>query len=127
MSDPEDANPYQTPNAESESLQGSENTKPTFATVGWLFVVPFLLAHFVYWPIFLIGLAASDPLSGMFIGTGALLAAGAAYGVWLGLTVRSESFNSLHPAVYAAGQALWFLFSVVAPCGAWLTVNLVGV
>ena len=119
MSDPDNLNPYQSPATESKSPQSGKN-KSTYASVIWLFVLPFLFAHIVYWPIFLFGVYAfgNYGIIGLFLGTGALLIAGAGYGVWLGFKIGAESLSvpSLHPALYGLGQTLWFLFSVIAPC-----------
>ena len=121
MSDPDNPNPYQTPTTKSESRQTSEKIESSYTSVVWLFLVPFLLAHLVYWPVFLIGLASFGDygITGLFMGAGAVLIAGASYGSWLGLNVRAESLGtpSLNPALYALGQMLWFAFSVFAPCG----------
>ena len=60
---------------------------------------------------------------GLLMGSGAIVVAGLAYGGWLGLQVGSQLGPSLHPVLYAFGQAIWFVFSVVAPCGAMLFVG----
>ena len=120
MSDPEKPNPFQAPVNASQSPQASDKPPATSESVVRLFVLPFVLAHVVYWPIFLIGLNAFGGygITGLFMGTGAAAIAGAVYGALLGSKVRDESplTPSLHPALYALGQALWFLFSLIAPC-----------
>ena len=120
MSDPDKPNPYESPINASQSPQKSTQPPATSASVFRLFVLPFVLAHLVYWPIFLFGLTTFGGygITGLFMGTGASAIAGASYGAWLGLKVRGENLltPSLHPALYALGQALWFLFSLIAPC-----------
>ena len=126
MSDPDLPNPYQSPTTESKLPQKTKNAS-NYTGVVWFFVVPFFIAHFVYWPIFLIGLSAfgSYGIIGLFMGTGALLITGAGYGTWLGLKVQAANLStpSLHPALYAVGQMFWFVFAVIAPCGLFVVVG----
>ena len=121
MNEPPEQNPYTSPAEEG----GGQPLKRTYRPALRLFVIPVFLAHLVYWPAFFLGVQLhSDPYGAIAAGMYALIAsalAGMAYGVFTGIQLRGGIFgntpaHSLHPAVYAIGQTVWFVFSVVAPC-----------
>ena len=127
MTDTEKENPYRPPASETGS-QPEPTTIKISANVWRLFVIPFFLAHLVYWPIFFIsstlGAVGPHPHSaigglffGLMIGSVATIVAGFCYGFWLGSKVRAEQVAAQPVMLYAIGQAIWFAFSLFAPCG----------
>ncbi len=95
MTDSENKNPYHPPTSKSDRAKNvQEETILPFAVVR-LFVLPFFLAHLVFWPTFFLGLAISSTrdygMFGLMIGSIALIVSGIIYGSWLAMKIKSES------------------------------------
>ena len=131
MTDSKKDNPYSPPASEIGS-RPDPNTIKSSTNIWTLFVIPFFLAHMVYWPIFVIAgflgtpsgphAALGGAIFGLMVASPAVVVAGFCYGFWLGRKVRAERVNNAtQPTMlYATGQAVWFAFSVFAPCGLFL-------
>lgn len=122
----ESVNPYSTPVTEGGGPAVARNYRPLVR----LYLLPFLLAHLVYWPSFFICLQITNGrdygVGAMLYATGLLAVGGMIYGTMMGLRLRrgaygdESAFHALHPALYALGQGVWFVFCVFAPCAVLL-------
>ncbi len=87
----------------------------------WLFVIPFVLAHVIFWPsmFLLFNVFSGDyGINAALSALGLSCLLGGAYGAYVGTLAASASSSGGAGTVvlYCIAQMVWFPVSVVSPC-----------